>query len=247
MAYDKNRPLERLFNSITLNYDRMNKILTLGLDRRWRRMAAKAVVEALNGSGDSSNAGSAVLDLCTGTGDLAYLLADSLGDSVPVTGLDYSPEMLERAEEKRREDPENPRNPKFLLGDAAALPWSEAFFDAVAISFAFRNLTYRNPLSEKSLSEIRRVLKPGGVFVIVESSQPDSKLLKLLRNTYVELMVGKLVARLSGHRPAYRYLAESMKKYYNPKEMQGLLQAAGFTSVHYKPLLFGAAGLYVAC
>ncbi len=242
MPTDKNRPLERLFNGITLNYDRMNKILTLGLDRRWRRMAAEAVKDAVDGAPHA-----AVLDLCTGTGDLAYLLAEILGDGAcgdaRVTGLDYSPKMLERAAEKRGG---NAENPKFLLGDAAALPWKAKSFDAIAVSFAFRNLTYLNPRREKTLAEIRRLLKPGGSLVIVESSQPGSRLIKLLRDTYVELMVGKIVARLSGHRPAYRYLADSMKKYYNPSEMRDLLESNGFSSVSYTPLLFGAAGLYVA-
>jgi len=294
MHTDKNRPLERLFNSITLNYDRMNKILTLGMDRRWRRYAAEAVAHVVTGgeerspednclsAGDRFAAGAggpaespaapgvpdadasqaavhsgvptaappaAVLDLCTGTGDLAYLLAKILGSRARVTGLDHSPQMLARAEEKRfgnPGNPENPENPRFLMGDAAALPWPEASFDAVAVSFAFRNLTYRNPRSEKTIAEIRQVLQPGGALVIVESSQPDSRLIKFLRDIYVELMAGKLVARLSGHGPAYRYLADSMKKYYGPSEMQKLLQAAGFTSVRYTPLLFGAAGLYLA-
>lgn len=245
MSARENRPLERLFNRITLSYDRMNKILTLGLDKGWRRKAARAAAEATAGAVRPAMppANPAhLLDLCTGTGDLAYLLAEMLEDQATVIGLDYSPQMLERAEEKRKG---NRENPKFVLGDAAALPYDADFFDAVTVSFAFRNLTYRNPRMGATLAEIRRVLRPGGKLVIVESSQPGSRLIRFFRDVYVELMVGKLVARLAD-RGAYRYLAESVKRYYNPSEMEGVLQSAGFQSVRYTPLFFGAAGLYVA-
>ncbi len=230
----QNRPLERLFNRITLSYDRMNRILTLGMDRRWRRRAAETLVAFEPNS---------VLDLCTGTGDLAYLLVEMLKENTSVTGLDYSPQMLERAEEKRAGDRTNPR---FVLGDAAALPYDPDSFDAVTVSFAFRNLTYRNPRMEETLAEIRRVLRPGGALVIVESSQPRSKVVRFLRDIYVELMVGKIVTRLSDHGPAYRYLADSVKRYYGPSELREILASAGFEPVQYAPLFFGAAGLYVA-
>lgn len=261
-----NRPLERLFNTITLDYDRMNRILTLGMDGRWRRMAARAVAGAVApgtaakpaarspapAAGAVAHAGvparrepqpAVVLDLCTGTGDLAYLLAKETGGIARIIGLDYSPHMLERAEEKRAGDPDNPR---FTLGDATALPWEASTCDVVAVSFAFRNLTYRNPRAGAALAEIRRVLKPGGALVIVESSQPASRILRFFRDVYVELMVGQLVARLSGHASAYRYLADSVKRYYGPRELVEILRTAGFASVEYTPLFFGAAGLYVA-
>ena len=151
--------------------------------------------------------------------------------------------MLERAEEKRNGDPDNPR---FMLGDAAALPWDAPAFDAVVISFAFRNLTYNNPRMTKTLAEIRRVLRSNGKLIVVESSQPRLKVVRFFRDIYVEIMVGKLVAWLTGHRSEYRYLADSVKRYYTPPEIREILTSAGFHSMRYKPLFFGAAGVYVA-
>ena len=229
-----NRPLERLFNSITLSYDRMNRILTLGMDRGWRRRAAECAAE--------SNPES-VLDLCTGTGDLAYVLAETLGGAALVTGVDYSPPMLEKAEKKRKNARDNPR---FVSGDAAALPFESGSFHTVTVSFAFRNLTYHNPQMDAALAEIRRVLKPGGRHIIVESSQPASRLIRFLRDVYVEIMVGNIVAWLTGHKSAYRYLANSVKLYHTPDELRKILKSAGFESVRYTPLFFGVVGLHVA-
>lgn len=229
-----NRPLERLFNGITISYDRMNRLLTLGMDQRWRRRAAGLVAEF-----DPDR----VLDLCTGTGDLAFLLAKTLKEGTRITGLDYSPHMLEQAQKKR---PSGRNYPDFVLGDAAALPFPADSFDTVTISFAFRNLTYHNPRMKSYLSEIRRVLKPDGIFVIIESAQPNIRIIRKMRDLYVEIMVGKIVSSLSGHRSAYRYLADSVKRYFSPEEIGILLRSAGFSSVEYAPLFFGAVGLYRA-
>lgn len=231
---EENRPLEKLFNGITISYDRMNKLLSLGMDQRWRRRAARVVAE-----GNPS----AVLDLCTGTGDLAYLLANTLDAGTRVVGLDYSPSMLDKAKMKERRWRETPF---FVLGDASALHFPTNSFDAVAISFAFRNLTYHNPRMNDSLSEIRRVLKPDGLFVIIESAQPRMPIIRRIRDLYVEFMVGKIVGTLSGHNSAYRYLADSVKRYFGPLEIKELLHSAGFESVSYSPLFFGAVGLYTA-
>ena len=231
---DENRPLEKLFNGITVSYDRMNKLLSLGMDQRWRRRAARIVADGKP---------SAVLDLCTGTGDLAYLLADTLEEGTRVVGLDYSPFMLDKAKMK---EPHWKKTPFFVLGDASALHFPANSFDAVAISFAFRNLTYHNPRMNESLAEIRRVLKPDGLFVIVESAQPRMRIIRKLRDLYVEIMLGKIVGTLSGHKSAYRYLADSVKRYYDPLEIRNLLQSAGFESVIFTPLFFGAVGPYTA-
>jgi demethylmenaquinone methyltransferase/2-methoxy-6-polyprenyl-1,4-benzoquinol methylase len=116
----------------------------------------------------------------------------------------------------------------------------------LGISFAFRNLTYKNPLAEKHLSEIIRVIKTGGYFVIAESSQPRSGFIRSLYHFYMRAYTANIGSWLSGNTPAYHYLAESACRYYSPLEMENLLRDCGFKSVSYRPLLLGAAGIYAA-
>ena len=134
----------------------------------------------------------------------------------------------------------------YTQGDASNLPFPDRSFDCVGISFAFRNLTYKNALAEKHLSEIVRVLEPGGRCVIVESSQPKNGFIRACYHFYMRQYVYRIGAWLSGNKPAYRYLAESACLYYSPSEMKDLLIKHGFREVTYKPLFFGASGVYVA-
>jgi len=231
----RNRPLEKMFNDVPQTYDLMNRLLTLGLDRRWRNRAATLLVEKRPTS---------ILDLCTGTGDFALSVARLCGPDVRVVGLDFSRPMLERAEEKR--DRAGLEWIEFIEGDASALPFRTDEFDAVGISFAFRNLTYRNPLTAQALAEVRRVLKPEGVFVGVESWQPSAGLVRALRNVYVEVMASRLGGAVSGNKPAYRYLAASIRNFYSPEEIRQMLRASEFETVDTFPLLLGAAGVFVA-
>jgi demethylmenaquinone methyltransferase/2-methoxy-6-polyprenyl-1,4-benzoquinol methylase len=134
----------------------------------------------------------------------------------------------------------------FLHGQATRLPFPECHFDTVGISFAFRNLTYKNPLREPHFAEVIRVLKPGGRYVIVESSQPENGLIRMLFHLYLRAFVKPVGILLSGNRGAYRYLMESATRFYSPREVREMLLAAGFREVSYRPLLFGAAGLHIA-
>ncbi len=224
-----------MFTDIPPRYDLINHLITWGMDRGWRRKAAR---ECLSGRPLR------VLDLCCGTGDLALTIAGLAGYRIEIQGLDYSQPMLDIAARKaaRLKD----QSITFTCGDASRLPFPEAYFDRTGISFAFRNLTYQNPLARVYLSEIIRVLKPGGRCVIAESSQPRLKLIRALYHFYMRQYVYRLGARLSGNKAAYRYLAESTSRYYSPPEVKELLTAAGFKEVSYRPLLFGAAGIYVA-
>ena len=230
-----NRPLERIFTTVTPSYDRMNRLLSLGMDQKWRKKAAGLLL---------SERPERVLDLCTGTGDMAHLIASMAEHQLEITALDYSPPMLEQASAKTPTHPRNSIN--FVLGDATALQFEDGIFDAVGISFAFRNLIFRNPRMEAALAEIRRVLIPGGKFVIVESSQPASTFVRAMRNLFVDVMVKRIVGRISGHSGPYLYLAESVKKFHRPSEIESLLQSAGFATVDYTPLFLGAAGIHVA-
>jgi demethylmenaquinone methyltransferase/2-methoxy-6-polyprenyl-1,4-benzoquinol methylase len=225
-----------MFTAVPPRYDLVNRIVTLGQDRRWRRLAALTCL---------AEKPRFVLDLGCGTGDLTINLARLAGKDIEITGLDYSPPMLAWARRKAiragvREKVD------FIHGEATRLPFPDAHFDAVGISFAFRNLTYKNPLCRPHLAEVRRVLKPGGRYVIVESSQPENRLVRALFHLYLRAFVQPVGILLSGNRGAYRYLAESAARYYSPREVREMLLSSGFRDVRYRPLLFGAAGIHVA-
>jgi demethylmenaquinone methyltransferase / 2-methoxy-6-polyprenyl-1,4-benzoquinol methylase len=229
------KPLYGMFTDIPPHYDSINRLITLGMDRGWRVRAARECLAARPQK---------VLDLCCGTGDLAVAIASLANYPVEVKGLDYSQPMLDIA--TRKASASGKSNLTFAQGDVSRLPFPAEYFDCVGISFALRNLTYKNALAKNHLSEIVRVLKPGGRCVIVESSQPASGLLRVLDHFYFRGYVYPVGALLSGNKGAYRYLAESAIHYYSPRELKELLIASGFSEVAYRSLFFGAAGIYAA-
>jgi len=229
------RPLEKMFNEVPGRYDLLNRIITLRLDERWRKLAVR---ECLHGSPGS------ILDLCTGTGDLILRIAANVNGKTSVHALDYSEPMLKVAREKAVKKGLDKID--FVHGDAADMPYDNQTYDAIGIGFAFRNLTYKNPGQEGFLAEIYRVLKTDGKFVIIESSQPSTKLLKGLFRIYLRVFVAGLGGVISGHKGAYRYLAASARNFYMPDEIRKMLLGAGFKQVRHRPLSGGIAGLTVA-
>ncbi len=228
--------LHDVFTSVPPRYDLINTLVTLGLDKRWRRQAARECLVSRPGR---------VLDLCCGTGDLAVSLARLAVDDVAVVGIDYSQPMLDRAARKAEQLGDG-RRPSFTCGDAANLPFPEGYFDCVGISFALRNLTYANPLAQRYLAETLRVLSDGGRFVIVETSQPRLRLVRQLYHLYLRQFVFRLGYLISGNRSAYRYLAESAARFYTPDELGKTLLAAGFRRVSCRRLFLGAVSIHVA-
>jgi demethylmenaquinone methyltransferase/2-methoxy-6-polyprenyl-1,4-benzoquinol methylase len=227
-----------VFTSVPPRYDLINHLFTLGLDERWRRLAAQ---ECLKASSER------VLDICCGTGELSLTIARVGGGNVEVVGIDFSQPMLEVAEKKAEKRGLN-RSLSFVGGDIAAIPFSDGHFDCVGVSFAFRNLTYKNPSADRYTAEILRVLKPGGRFVVLESSQPHSRprLIKWLHHLYIRYIVYWVGWLVSGNKEAYRYLADSALNYYGAEELQRLLTEAGFSRVTFRRLLLGAAAIHVA-
>jgi len=230
------RPLHGMFTTVPRHYDLVNNVITWSLDERWRKKAAR---ECLASNPEK------VLDLCCGTGDLAIYLARLSQNNIELTGLDYSQPMLDIANLKAQKDGVDNRI-SFIYGDAASLPFPDEHFDSVGISFAFRNLTYKNPMVKQYVAEVVRILKPGGRFVIVESSQPKSKLIRKLFHLYLRWFAFGVGYLISGNKGAYHYLAESASRFYTPEEIEELLLTAGFRQVLYQPILFGAIGTHIA-
>jgi demethylmenaquinone methyltransferase/2-methoxy-6-polyprenyl-1,4-benzoquinol methylase len=223
--------VQGIFNSIAPSYDLLNHLLSMGLDHRWWSRSARAVAPIL------ARPESRVLDLCCGTGDMtAALLKLRPTHSIPVTGLDFSSEMLDRARIKYPAD-----NVLWVEGDAMHLPYPDNSFDLVTAAFGFRNLT--NYVA--GLAEIRRVLAPNGRIAILEANQPDglSGWLYTLYFRYILPIVG---GAISGDRAAYKYLPASVARFPRPPQMLQMLTETGFTDPSWQGYLLRAAGLYLA-
>ncbi len=228
------KPLHRIFTAVPRRYDLVNHVITWGLDSGWRRQAARECL---------ASRPRRVLDICCGTGDLAIHLARITDEATEITGIDYSQPMLDIAGVKAARAGLSEKL-SLVHGDVASLPFPDGHFNSIGISFAFRNLTYKNPLTASYLEEIRRVLAPGGRFIIIESSQPELRLIRSLFHLYLRVFVANVGNWLSGNRGAYQYLAESTRRFLGPAEVKDLLLKAGFSEVSYKPLFLGAAGIY---
>jgi demethylmenaquinone methyltransferase/2-methoxy-6-polyprenyl-1,4-benzoquinol methylase len=162
-----------------------------------------------------------------------------------VLRLDFSRPMLDVAVKKAQKAG---YDIAFVTGDIADIPFPGNSFDSMCIGFGFRHLTYKNDMSAQYISEILRVLKPGGRFVIVESSRPapNAHIIKFFHRLFVRYIVSFLGRIISGNSAAYKYLAESAANYYNAEELRDLLLKSGFANVTFKRLFFGAAAIHVA-
>jgi len=206
-----------MFDRIAPVYDLMNRVMTAGLDVRWRRLTAQAAVR----SGDR------VLDAACGTGDLA--IADLKAGAGKVTGLDFSPRMLERA---RRKD----ARIEWLQGDMLALPFADETFDAATVGFGVRNVEDL----ERGLRELRRVLRPGGRLAILEITTPRGALKPFFRLWFDKAV--PLLGKVLPGGAAYTYLPESVKRFPKAERLADLLRECGFGEVRFRLL----AGTIVA-
>jgi len=230
----KGRPLQKMFNRVPDHYDLLNRLLTFRLDEVWRKKAVNCLLEA---------SPRRVMDLGTGTGDMAVRIARK-SPQAEVVGYDFSPTMLEVA--RRKAGRFGTTNVSFVEGDAASMPFEDNSFDAVGISFAFRNITFRNPHTKEYLKETLRCLRPGGKFVIVESSQPRKPLIRWIFHKYLHYIVSGIGGSISRAKGAYHYLAFSARYFYTREELTALLEKHGFSDVRHRPMLFGAAAVTVA-
>jgi demethylmenaquinone methyltransferase/2-methoxy-6-polyprenyl-1,4-benzoquinol methylase len=207
-----------MFDRIAPVYDAMNRLMTAGLDQRWRREAAEAVVRP----------GDKVLDSCCGTGDLAIAAAQAGGK---VTGLDFSKPMLERA---RRKAPEL----EWVEGDALALSFADGSFDAATVGFGVRNLSEL----DRGLRELRRVLRPGGRLAILEITRPRGLLAPFYRLWFDFLIpaAGKILPGGS----AYTYLPASVRRFPDPQGLAHVMAEAGFGEIRWRLFAGGIVALH---
>ena len=226
---DKNsEKISGMFDSIASKYDRMNHGMSLGIDRIWRWRFVRRLSRNLA-------SGATVLDLACGTGDLTKALSNK---GYLVTGLDISAEMMAIGREKCRYL--SPK-PSFVLGSAEQIPFPDASFDAVTIAFGLRNFDLR----AQCLSEIRRVLKPGGRLDVLEFAVPRNRLWKRIYLFYFRNIL-PLIGRLVGSGSAYGYLVDSVLAFPRYEALCDEFRAAGFLFPRYKPYSGGIACVYTA-
>jgi demethylmenaquinone methyltransferase/2-methoxy-6-polyprenyl-1,4-benzoquinol methylase len=222
-----------MFDRIVPRYDLMNRLMTGGRDLAWRRLAVREALRDRNGTETR------VLDVATGTGDLAIaLLAAGAGD---VAGLDFSVAMLDEAIRKEAAAVHD-RRITWVEADAMALPFTDASFDAVTVAFGLRNM----PSYPAALREMARVLRPAGTLVCLETTPLRAPVLRAVFDWYFARVVPIIGGLLSGDRDAYRYLPASAAVFPDADTLGRMMLAAGFSRVRYLRLGLGTVALHVA-
>ncbi|MBV8205351.1 MAG: ubiquinone/menaquinone biosynthesis methyltransferase [Acidobacteria bacterium] len=225
--------IQQMFSSIAPRYDLLNHLLSLNVDRLWWRRAARAFAPIVQ------RPGARILDLCCGTGEMAFALAKVRGaGNAEITGCDFSAPMLALA---RRKSARIQNPPSWLQADALSMPLPGAGFDLVVSAFGFRNLASY----DRGLREIARVLKSGGEIGILEFSRPSGALGRLY-SFYFGRILPRIGAAISGVRGPYEYLPASVARFPSPPEMLERMRAAGFRDANWTPYTFGVAGLFRA-
>lgn len=232
MPDKKASSVKKMFAEVPATYELVNHVLTLGLDVLWRRRAAR--IAATGNPGKWA-------DMCTGTGEMAICLRRLAPEGTSVCGVDFSEPMLAEARKKPEAE-----SIEFIAADIKALPFDDATFDVLTMSFATRNVNLSRDALVRSFAEYYRVLKPGGHFVNVETSQPSSWLIRKCFHTYIKLLVRAIGSRISGSGKAYTYLATTIPRFYPAEELADIMRQAGFEKVTFKKQLFGAVAIHRA-
>ena len=222
--------IHHIFTTVAPYVDTLSHSFSLGLDRSWRKKAV-----ALSGI----RHGDRVLDICAGTGELAFTLLPAVGETGSITATDFCENMLEIAKKKKGG---NHANLTFQVADAKSLPFPDSSFDAVTVGFGMRNI----PDTILALKEIRRVLKPGGRFVCLELTKPQTPVLGRLYRWYLSRFmpfISNLVMKSSA---PYLYLPRSIEAFYQPPEFRQVIAGNGFAEVSVDSLTLGIATVYRA-
>ncbi|MEM8927533.1 MAG: bifunctional demethylmenaquinone methyltransferase/2-methoxy-6-polyprenyl-1,4-benzoquinol methylase UbiE [Bacteroidota bacterium] len=226
----KKAQVTHMFDTISKNYDGLNRVISLGIDVKWRRKVVKIVKERNPET---------ILDIATGTGDLAINLVET--GASKIIGLDISPGMLEVGKNKVSEKNLD-KTIEMVIGDSENLPFKDDSFDAITVAFGVRNFENLG----KGLNEIHRVLKSKGIFVVLETSVPTKFPFKhgyFLYSKYILPTIGKLFSK---DKIAYNYLSESAAVFPFGEDFNNILRKTGFINVENRPQTFGVASIYVA-
>ncbi len=227
---EKGRGIREMFDTIAPRYDLLNRLLSLGIDRRWRTFAVGLL---------QVPAGGRVLDVATGTGDVALEIARQTPDSVTIVGEDFTQGMLVHGKAKVAESPYKDRI-RLVNAPCESMPHPSEVFDGVTIAFGIRNVVDRLA----GLKEMNRVLKPGGRAVILEFSNPRSRFFKELYYFYFRRVL-PFVGGLISKRSAYQYLPDSVLEFPDQESFKGLMAEAGFADLRHYDRTFGIATVYV--
>ncbi|HLV14013.1 MAG TPA: bifunctional demethylmenaquinone methyltransferase/2-methoxy-6-polyprenyl-1,4-benzoquinol methylase UbiE [Xanthomarina sp.] len=226
----KKEQVTKMFDAISKEYDGLNRVISFGIDIKWRKKVVALVAKTQPNT---------ILDIATGTGDLAINLAETKAEKI--IGLDISQGMLEVGKQKVLKKNLQDRI-EMIVGDSENLPFEDNRFDAITVGFGIRNFE----TLEKGLAEIHRVLKPGGVFVILETSVPTKTPFKQGYNLYSKNILPIIGKLFSKDRSAYRYLSDSASVFPYGEKLNNILRKIGFINVESKPQTFGVATIYTS-
>lgn len=228
----KKEKIQQMFDGIAGDYDRLNHIMSLGIDRSWRRRAIREIV--------SRGAAQEILDIACGTGDFSIAIARAMAPGSRVTGLDLSEGMLAVMRAKLAAGGLDDRV-TCVQGDSEALPYAGGSFDCVTIAFGIRNFEHR----ETALREILRVLKPGGKLVILELSVPSNPVIRWCYKLYFTGLLPIIGGKISGDKAAYRYLPASVLNFPGRDEWMATMRACGYAGVRHKAFTLGICRMYI--
>lgn len=227
---DKGEKIQQMFGAIAPRYDFLNRLLSFGIDRNWRTKAVQMI---------KFKEGSRILDVATGTGDVALEIARSTPPSVKITGADFCKEMVELGQVKIAATPFADRI-DFKVAPCEDLPFPDNTFDSTTIAFGIRNVVDR----KLGLAELHRTLRSGGRLIILEFSTPTAPLIRQIYLLYflrILPMIGGLFSRYN----AYKYLPDSVLEFPSTEEFSQLMREVGFHNVQVHALTFGIASIYV--
>ncbi|QYJ69436.1 bifunctional demethylmenaquinone methyltransferase/2-methoxy-6-polyprenyl-1,4-benzoquinol methylase UbiE [Flavobacterium litorale] len=226
----KKEQVAQMFDTISEKYDGLNRVISFGIDVKWRKKVLKMVADTQPQT---------ILDIATGTGDLAILMANT--SATEIIGADISAGMLDVGRKKIAERKMDNKI-KMVLADSENLPFDDNYFDAITVAFGVRNFE----TLEKGLSEILRVLKPGGIFVILETSVPTQFPYKQGYTFYSKFILPAIGKLFSKDKSAYAYLSESASVFPYGEALNNILRKIGFIEVQNLPQTFGVATIYSA-